>query len=91
MIRDRPETAVQSDSTGNFYIPEVRQSYFIHVIWFHEEWNIPRTRDKCFIVSISHPSYDPVMFDVWDQKRVVPTRRSDPFILNDVLLVPKSR
>jgi hypothetical protein len=91
MIRDRPETAVQSDSTGTFYIPEVRQSYLIHVILFHEEWNIPRTREKCFYASISHSNYEGLTFNIFEQQREWPSRVHEPSVLRDVFLVPRRK
>ena len=89
MIRGRPETAVKSDSTGNFYILEVRQSYVMRFNWPHNERNIPHTREKCFYASISHPNYEGVTFYVWEQLRQWPTRVDEPNVLRDVFLVPK--
>lgn len=91
MIQDRPETAVKSDSAGNFYILEVRQSYAMRWNWPHNERNFPQTREKCFYASISHPNYEGVTFDIIEQQREWPKGVREPHLLKDVFLVPKQQ
>ena len=93
MIHGRPETAVQTDTTGSFHIVQVRQFYLIHFVTRGAESNFPRTRDNCSIIDISHPDYDGVEFYAWDGKRVatMPTKATAPFVLKVVSLIPKSK
>ncbi len=93
MISDRPGTAVQTDSAGRFDIERVREFYLIHFASRGVESNFPRTSRYCSKVEVSHPGYEGVEFDIQEAKWVAakPAKASDPYLLADVLLVPKRK